>query len=515
MPVTRRDFVRNTSFAAAAVAVSGRATGVEPLAAPTSSQGDPNIKAWCMFALDAAKSAGASYADVRVSRIRSQSLSTREARITRLVDDETFGVGVRVLVGNAWGFVASRTVTRRECIRLARAAVDQARANQRAARGAVTLAPVDAYPDATWQTPIRRDPFEVPLEDKVDLLLEANAEALTVQGARFVSSSMAFMRNETTFASTVGSVIVQTVYRTYPQLTVTAVASDFSDFQSRTSAEVAPMGMGYEHVEDSDLVGRAAEWAEEAVQKMSAKPVTPGLYDLILDPSHLFLTIHESIGHPTELDRALGYEANYAGTSFIAPPERMIGALRYGPEIMNVQGDRTQLGALATVAWDDEGVPADSWHIIKDGVFVDYQTTREQAAWIAELTGITRSHGCAFASSWDRTQFQRMPNVSLLPGTDDNDIDDLIAATDRGIVIYGRGSYSIDQQRYNFQFGGQVFYEHAGRPPVLPPRGYLLRREGATVAVQRGESRLSPGALPWRHCHQHRRGRVNGNRRRG
>jgi TldD protein len=352
---------------------------------------------------------------------------------------------------------------------------------------------------------------------------------------------MAFMRNETTFASTVGSVIVQTVYRTYPQLTVTAVASDFSDFQSRTSAEVAPMGMGYEHVEDSDLVGRAAEWAEEAVQKMSAKPVTPGLYDLILDPSHLFLTIHESIGHPTELDRALGYEANYAGTSFIAPPERMIGALRYGPEIMNVQGDRTQLGALATVAWDDEGVPADSWHIIKDGVFVDYQTTREQAAWIAELTGITRSHGCAFASSWDRTQFQRMPNVSLLPGTDDNDIDDLIAATDRGIVIYGRGSYSIDQQRYNFQFGGQVFYEprwkdrghaagrrvpgahdrllefprHAGRPPVLPPRGYLFRREGATVAVQRGESRLSPDALPWRHCHQHRRGRVNGNRRRG
>jgi TldD protein len=462
MSVTRREFVKQTSLAAAALTASASDIHATPLRGNATAQGDPSIKAMCMFALDAAKTAGASYADVRVSRIRNQSVATREDRITRLVDDETYGVGVRVLVGNTWGFAASRTVTRRECVRVARAAVEQARANQRAARGSVALAPVGAYPDGVWQTPIRTDPFDVPVAEKVDLLLTANQEALAITGARFVNSSMAFVRFETTFASTEGSVIFQTLYRTYPQLTVTAVRPDVSDFQSRTSAEVAPMGMGYEHVEEADLVGRAREWAEEAVRKLSARPVEPGEYDLILDPSHLFLTIHESIGHPTELDRALGYEANYAGTSFIAPPTEMIGKLRYGPEIMNVQGDRTQLGALATVAWDDEGVPADSWPIIEDGVFMDYQTTREQAAWIAELTGTTRSHGCSYASSWDRIQFQRMPNVSLLPGVDEHSIDDLIAATDRGIVVYGRGSYSIDQQRYNFQFGGQTFYEVRG-----------------------------------------------------
>ncbi len=460
MSVTRREFVRRTSLTASALAaVHARGLSASPVYTP---QGDASIKALCMFALDAARTAGASYADIRVSRVRHQSVGTRESRITDLVDDETFGAGVRVLVGNAWGFAASRIVTRQECIRLARAAVGQAQAHQRAAKRPIVLAPVDAYPDAVWQTPVRHDPFDVPIEDKVDLLLEANGEALKVRGARFVSSSLSLVRMETTFASTQGSVIVQTLYRTYPQLSVTAVAPDFSDFATRTSAEVAPMGMGYEHVEAADLVGQAPRWAEEAVQKLTAKPVEPGQYDLILDPSHLFLTIHESIGHPTELDRALGYEANYAGTSFLAPPEAVIGRLRFGPEFMNVQGDRTQMGALATVAWDDEGVPADSWPIIKDGVFVDYQTTREQAAWISNLTGTTRSHGCSYASSWDRIQFQRMPNVSLLPGVDDLDLDDLISATDRGILISGRGSYSIDQQRYNFQFGGQVFHEVRG-----------------------------------------------------
>ncbi|NIM48113.1 MAG: hypothetical protein GTN78_00770 [Gemmatimonadales bacterium] len=273
---------------------------------------------------------------------------------------------------------------------------------------------------------------------------------------------MSFVRLQTTFASTEGSIIEQTMYRSLPSMTVTAVSSDFSDFQRRSSTEIPPMGVGYELVRAADFAGRAMGWAEEAVQKLSAKPVEPGQYDLILDPSHLFLTIHENIGHPTELDRAMGYEANYAGTSFLAPPEAVIGKFRYGPEMMNIQGDRTQRGALATVGWDDEGVPADSWPIVKDGVFVDYQTTREQAGWIAPLTGITRSHGCSYAQSWDRVQFQRMPNVSLLPGEDDYVLDDLVAATDRGILIKGRGSYSIDQQRYNFQFGGQVFYEVRG-----------------------------------------------------
>jgi TldD protein len=210
------------------------------------------------------------------------------------------------------------------------------------------------------------------------------------------------------------------------------------------------------------MPGNAERWASIAAEKLSAKSVEVGRYDLILDPTNLWLTIHESIGHPTELDRAMGYEANYAGTSFIAPPDKMIGKLKYGPEFMNIQADRTQDGSLARVAWDDEGVPAERWLIVDKGIFKDYQTTREQATWISKLTGVTKSHGCSFADSWSSVQFQRMPNISLLPGERDHTIDDIIAATDRGIVIRNRGSWSIDHQRYNFQFSGQVFYEVRG-----------------------------------------------------
>ncbi len=460
MTVTRRDFVKQTSLASAVIA--GGSPRVSGLPAPVQRRSDPAIKELCVIALDAARSAGAAYADIRVVRRRSQRIATRDDRVTAISDGETFGFGVRVLAKGAWGFVASKELSRRGVTEIARRAVDQAGANGAGVTDGVVLAPVDAYPDSKWQSPISVDPFAVPVEDKVDLLLTANTEALRVRGARFVSSSMFFLREEKTFASTEGTITEQTIYRSAPSMQVTAVAPDFSNFQTRASTEVSPMGLGYEHVLDADFPGRAPLWAEDAVAMLSATSVEAGEYDLILDPSHLFLTIHESIGHPTELDRALGYEANYAGTSFLSPPSEMIGNLRYGPEFMNVQGDRTQQGALATVGWDDEGVPADSWPIIKDGVFVDYQTTREQAGWISEYTGVTRSHGCSYAQSWDRVQFQRMPNVSLLPGDENRSIDDLIAATERGIVIKGRGSYSIDQQRYNFQFGGQVFEEVRG-----------------------------------------------------
>ncbi|HEY0997317.1 MAG TPA: TldD/PmbA family protein, partial [Gemmatimonadaceae bacterium] len=184
-----------------------------------------------------------------------------------------------------------------------------------------------------------------------------------------------------------------------------------------------------------------------------------GRYDLILDPRNLWLTIHESVGHPTELDRALGYEANYAGTSFVAPPEKVINQLKFGSELMTIRADRTQEGSLARVAGDDEGVPAEEWNLIEKGIFRDYQTTREQAAWISKLTGVTRSHGCSFAQSWSDVPFQRMPNVSLMPNEKDVTLDDIIAATDKGIMITNRGSYSIDHQRYNFQFGGQAYWE--------------------------------------------------------
>jgi TldD protein len=244
--------------------------------------------------------------------------------------------------------------------------------------------------------------------------------------------------------------------RVGPEFSATAVtAGDFQSF----AEEIAPRGEGWEYVESLDMPGNAERWASMAVEKLSAKSVEAGTWDVILDPTNLWLTLHESIGHPTELDRAIGEEANYAGTSFVAPPEKMIGQLKYGPAFMNVQADRTQAGSLSRVAWDDEGVPADQWLLIEKGIFKDYQTTREQVARIQKLTGVTRSHGCSFAESWDAVQFQRMPNVSLLPGDRDIGLDDLIADTDRGIVIRNRGSWSIDHQRYNFQFSGQTFHE--------------------------------------------------------
>jgi len=451
MTMDRRDFVKTSASVALAGLIYPRAQ--QP-------QSDAATKDLCMRALNAAKTAGASYADIRVARNRSQNVGTREQQITGLQDSETFGFGVRVIADGAWGFAASRELTNAEVERVARLAVAQAKANRRAVRHPVVLAPTDPVPNGQWQSLVEVDPFAMPLEDKVALLLKANAEALKVQGVRFVNSSMSFLLQEKTYASTDNIYTVQKFYRCLPQMTVTAVAA--GDFQARNSADVAPMGLGYEWVLKSDLAGNAPRWAEEAVQRLTAKSVEPGRYDLILDPHHLFLTIHESIAHPTELDRVLGYEANYAGTSFCAPPQQVLGKLKYGPEFMNIQGDRNQPGSLSACGWDDDGVAPETYLIIKNGILVDYQTTRDQVAWIKPFTGRTRSHGCSYAESWADIQFQRMPNVSLLPGEQNLSQDDLIAATDKGIVITGRGSYSIDQQRYNFQFGGQSFWEVKG-----------------------------------------------------
>lgn len=504
MSVTRRDFVTQSSVAMAAVAFTPH--GLRPVTASQQRTTDIALRQLCMFALDAARSASAEYADARVVRLRRQNVEVRQDRVTTLEDVESLGVGIRVLIGGAWGFAASNQLTRPECVQLARFAAQQASANQQTGQREVDLGPIDATPDGEWRSPIQIDPFEVEVGDKISLLLNANAEALRVDGVRLASSAIACERIDTTFASTAGSLISQRVYRTYPTLTVTAIAPDGTDFQTRTSTELSPMALGYEHVLGADLRRRAGEWAEQAVEKLSATPVEPGEYDLILAPSHLFLTIHETIGRPTELDRALGYEAGYAGTSFLSPPEAVLGTFQYGPEFMNVQADRTQRGGLATVGWDDEGVTADSWPIVQDGVFVDYQTTREQASWIAHMTDNPFSHGCAHAESWNQLPFQRMPNVSLLPGEYDYVLDDLVAATERGILIEGTGPYSIDRRRYNFQFGGQMSYEvrdglvgrmlrnvaYLGNTPEFwnsldmlgGPRSYAL---GGTVADIKGQ----------------------------
>ena len=423
---------------------------------------EDTVRELMMTALNTARSAGASYSDVRIGRYRNSIVFTREQQIVNTADTDSIGAGVRALVDGTWGFGATKTLTRDGVAAAAREAVVIAKANRIARDQPVQLAPVQAYPNATWKSSFTIDPFTIPVEQRADLLLKANAEAMKVKGVQFVNSGLFFVKEDRNFASTEGSVIAQTIVRTSVPFAITAVSADRSDFQTRGGA-IAPIGRGWEYVLEQDLVGNAPKWAEEAVQKLTAKSVDVGRYDLVLHPSHLWLTIHESIGHPTELDRAMGYEANYAGTSFVSPPDKVLGKLKYGPEFMNVRGDRSEPGACATIGYDDEGVKPEDFLIIKNGMFNDYQTTREQANWLkwwydSKNTPV-RSHGCSNADSWGSVQFQRMPNVSLMPGTRDIGWEDLISATDRGIAIIGDGSFSIDQQRYNAQFGGQVFYE--------------------------------------------------------
>lgn len=410
------------------------------------------------LAMDAARSAGADYADGRVIRTQFEAVGAREQMITQVQSTDSYGLNIRALVGGSWGFAATQDFSRDAVTRTAQEAVAIARANNEVAPSTTVLAPVDSFPNADWVTPHSIDPFTIPIEDKAALLLRVNEEALRVNNIRFASTSILSVKEERLLATTEGSVVRQTLMRINPSINITAISPDGSDFQTR-SAVVEPAGRGYEYVMGLELAANAQGWAEEAAMKLDAPGVEPGKWDLVLHPSNLWLTIHENIGHPTELDRALGFEANYAGTSFIYPPEDVIGKLRMGPEFLQFEGNRTEFGGCATTGWDDEGVPAESWPIIKDGLFVDYQTTREQAAWISQYTGIERSHGCSYGQNWESMPFQRMPNVSMLPGEANLSENDVIAATERGILIEGRGSYSIDQQRYNIQFGGQVFWE--------------------------------------------------------
>jgi len=463
----RRDFIVRSAVVGAGIGMGLSTDWRDLLGKPTRRDSfvfDAASRELAMRALDAARAAGATYADVRINRNRTQGVSTREHRVVGLTDVETEGFGVRVIAGGSWGFAASRILTFEEAERVARQAVAQAKANASARRRPLELAPTEVYPNGVWRSPIEIDPFDIPIEEKVALLLAANEAALGVKGARFVNSSMFFLREDRFFANTEGTVTDQTIYRANINMNITAVADDFSDFQSRSATDLAPRALGYEYVRDAKLVENAPRWAEQAVQKLSAKPVQPGRYDLVLLPTHLWLTIHEAIAHPTELDRIMGYEANYAGTSFIYPLEDFLGKFRYGPEFMNIQGERSSPGGLSTVGWDDEGVKPRDYLIVKDGILWDLQTTREQAPWLADwyrsIGQEVRSHGCSYAQSWAHVQFQRMPNVNLLPHPDrDVTLEELIDGVKDGIMIDGDGSFSIDQQRYNAQFGGQVFYE--------------------------------------------------------
>ena len=465
--LSRRDFMHLSALAAA----SGLVLPRRPIAAQSMTSSESELLA---LAMDVARSEGADYADGRVIRTQFEAVGAREQMITQVQSTDSYGINVRALVGGSWGFAATQIFTRDAVANIAREAVAIARANNDVAPSTTVLAPVELFPDADWVTPHSIDPFTIPIEDKAALLLRVNEEALRVNNIRFSSSSILSVKEERLLATTEGSVVRQTLMRINPSINITAISPDGSDFQSR-SAVVEPAGRGYEYVMGLELAANAQGWAEEAAMKLDAPGVEPGKWDLVLHPSNLWLTIHENIGHPTELDRALGFEANYAGTSFIYPPEDVIGKLKMGPEFLQFEGNRTEFGGCATTGWDDEGVPAEAWPIIKDGIFVDYQTTREQAAWISQHTGIDRSHGCSYGQNWESMPFQRMPNVSMLPGEENLSEDDVIAATERGILVEGRGSYSIDQQRYNIQFGGQVFWE------IRNGRKYQMLRDVAYV----------------------------------
>ena len=454
MSPTRRDFLKATAATAAALAAPPLTIdGVAQ--APPAPAADPFAIELANEALTAARGAGASYADVRIARYRRQEIATRERQVSGVSDTESYGIGIRTLINGCWGFAATSQMTKEGVRGAALEAAFMSRAARAVQRRRVELAPVKPV-TGTWATPVKRDPIDVPIEEKIALLLKANEAALKEKGVRFVNSGVAALREIKTLVTSEGTNVTQTFVRVGPSFSATVTGA--GDFQSYEE-ELAPRGLGWEYVESLDLPGNAARWAARAAEKLAARSVEAGQWDLILEPTNLWLTIHESIGHPTELDRVLGEEANYAGTTFAAPPEKMLGQFKYGPPFMNIQADRTQEGSLSRVAWDDEGVPADQWLIVDKGVLKDYQTTRELAGRIQKLTGVARSHGCSFADSWRSVQFQRMPNISLLPGDKDIGVDEIVAATNRGILVRNRGSWSIDHQRYNFQFSGQAFYE--------------------------------------------------------
>lgn len=448
MTISRRDFLKTTAIALGAAAVPAWAHSAD-ISGKTLPDFDKNSLADA--ALKLAKKLGASYADIRINKYRIESLSTREREVQAVAKGQNYGFGVRVLVKGTWGFAASPLVNAKEVERVTREAIDIAKANSAFQTKPITL--VDAPKvSGNWKSSFKKDPFDVPIDEKIEFLLKLNEAALGVKGVSFVNSSMAWVNEQKFLATSDGTRVEQYLIRGVPSFQVTAIDRAKGDFQTRNSLAQG-RGAGWEYTSEYDWIGEAKMAGEEAVQKLSAKPIVPGEYDLVLHPSHLFLTIHESVGHSTELDRALLWEANYAGTSFLTPDKT--NKLQFGSKIVNFFADRTQENGLATTGWDDEGVAGQKWDLVKDGKFVGWQTTRS----LAPLIGEKSSRGCLHGDSWNSVPFPRMPNVSLAHAEKDVTAEELISDVKNGIMIHGRGSYSIDQQRYNFQFGGQTFWE--------------------------------------------------------
>ena len=407
------------------------------------------------LAVDLIRQAGCEYGDIRICHYRQQNLSARDRSLSRLSDNTSSGFGIRVLLNGAWGFVASHRITPEEITRVVNLAIETAKGSHLTQQQPVKLVPVEAYQDK-YITPIKINPFEVPIQEKAELLLNINEQFLGYKdkGIKKAYSFLSFTQEDKIFASTVGSVIEQTLYRSYPGMGCTAIAN--GDAKGR-NYERPPLNIGYEHIDAADLLGNIERVANEAIEKVYAPDSSEGKTTLILKPSNLFLTIHESVGHPTELDRVYGYEANFAGTSFATTDN--LHKLQYAAPWVNFVADRTQPQGRSTMAYDDEGVPAQQWYVVKDGILNDYLTDRETAYRL----GRERSNGSAYADSWSSTPMVRIPNLGLEPGKAGDShtatLEEMIADTEDGILIDGIGSYSIDQQRRNFQFGGDAFWE--------------------------------------------------------
>ncbi|UNO42807.1 TldD/PmbA family protein [Streptomyces sp. MST-110588] len=420
------------------------------------------LRALADAALARARALGADHADFRFERIRVAERRLRDARPAAASDTTDTGYAVRVVHGGAWGFASGVDLTMDAAARVASQAVAMAKLSAKViesagaeggAGGRVELADEPAYPDRTWVSSYEINPFDVPDAEQTGLLEEWSARLLRAEGVAHTDAELTAVQENKFYADTAGTTTTQQRVRVHPRLTAVAVDPAGGGFDSmRTLAP--PVGRGWEY-----LTGGHHDWDAELERipdhlagKMRAPSVRPGTYDLVIDPSNLWLTIHESIGHATELDRALGYEAAYAGTSFATFDQ--LGTLKYGSQVMNVTGDRTVEHGLATVGYDDEGVAAQSWDLVRDGTLVGYQLDRR----MARLTGFERSNGCAYADSPSHVPVQRMANVSLQPAPAGPSTRDLIAGVEDGIYVVGDRSWSIDMQRYNFQFTGQRFF---------------------------------------------------------
>jgi TldD protein len=408
-------------------------------------------------ALQRAAELGAEHADFRAERIRGQHVGLSDGNLETLFDADDLGLAVRVVVDGTWGFASAVDLTADAAARAAADAVDVARVAAPISTERIELADEPGHGDVAWVSAYRVDPFEVGVADKIALLAGWSAGLLAHDRIDHVDAALLQVK-ECKFYCDGATTATQQRVRLHPTVTAVAVEPGGKFETMRTLAP--PVGRGYEYLTGGDgawdFDAELAELPELLAAKLAAPSVEPGRYDLVIDPSNLWLTIHESIGHATELDRALGYEAAYAGTSFATPDK--LGSLQYGSPVMHVTGDRTAEHGLASIGYDDEGVAAQSWDLISAGVLTGYQLDRR----IARLEGLGASNGCAFADSPEHMPIQRMANVSLQAAPGGPSTADLIGAVEEGIFIIGDKSWSIDMQRYNFQFTGQRFFRIKG-----------------------------------------------------